>query len=282
MHCLKPKLKAVPEGDWYCNECKPKHKVRSPKKKSRRAFDEDQEDQRVEEDEEEDEVDEESDRGEEGDGEEEEAEEEAEEEGEEEQEAEEEEGGNDSDVPVITEDEDEEPLKRAKRKRVTEPAPKKSHKRIMDVEEDGNSDCGGSNGALSSLLLGKRRCATEASVRIARVALESHSGHSSGSESVHENVATSRSSTRATRATRAATGKRSLDNGYADPNPQQSSSSSTSSARSKRRRAVDDKIESMFSPVVLEDLVNGLIRHRDGWPFDRPITKVTRLGLTQT
>ena len=37
MYCLKPKLKAVPKGDWFCNDCKPKERMRSPKKKSRRA-----------------------------------------------------------------------------------------------------------------------------------------------------------------------------------------------------------------------------------------------------
>lgn len=49
--------------------------------------------------------------------------------------------------------------------------------------------------------------------------------------------------------------------------------SNESSARAKRRRAVDDKIDSMFNPTVLEDLLNAMMRHKDGWPFDRPITK---------
>ena len=44
-------------------------------------------------------------------------------------------------------------------------------------------------------------------------------------------------------------------------------------ARSKRRRDVDDDLESMFNPTVLEDLLNQMMKHRDGWPFDRPITK---------
>ena len=38
MYCLKPKLKVVPKGDWFCNDCKPKERMRSPKKKARRAF----------------------------------------------------------------------------------------------------------------------------------------------------------------------------------------------------------------------------------------------------
>merc|ERR1711881_414337 len=38
LYCLKPKLKNVPSGDWFCPECKPKERVRSPKKKVRRTF----------------------------------------------------------------------------------------------------------------------------------------------------------------------------------------------------------------------------------------------------
>lgn len=46
-----------------------------------------------------------------------------------------------------------------------------------------------------------------------------------------------------------------------------------SHARSKRKRAIDEKIHAVFNPTVLEDLLNLMMRHRDGWPFDRPITK---------
>ena len=38
LYCLKPKLKKIPSGDWFCHECKPKERVKSPKKKSRRVF----------------------------------------------------------------------------------------------------------------------------------------------------------------------------------------------------------------------------------------------------
>ena len=95
---------------------------------------------------------------------------------------------------------------------------------------------------------------------------ETHSGNSSGSESATEAL-----SSRSTRASRA---KRSLEmpsiatNSYGG-----SSSNNTTSARSKRRKAVDDDLLNMFNPTVLEDLLNAMMRHRDGWPFDRPITK---------
>ena len=38
MYCLKPAMKKVPEGDWFCPECKPKERIRSPKKKVRSRF----------------------------------------------------------------------------------------------------------------------------------------------------------------------------------------------------------------------------------------------------
>jgi bromodomain adjacent to zinc finger domain protein 1A len=45
MYCLKPKLKSVPQGDWYCSDCKPKERLRSPKKKTtRRVFSAEDED----------------------------------------------------------------------------------------------------------------------------------------------------------------------------------------------------------------------------------------------
>merc|ERR1719266_1285890 len=43
MYCLKPKMKKIPTGDWYCNECKPKERVKTPKKKARQVFKEEDE-----------------------------------------------------------------------------------------------------------------------------------------------------------------------------------------------------------------------------------------------
>lgn len=44
MYCLKPKLKSIPTGEWFCPECKPKERTRSPKKKVRRVFSSTEED----------------------------------------------------------------------------------------------------------------------------------------------------------------------------------------------------------------------------------------------
>ncbi len=54
-YCLKPKLKNIPDGDWYCSECKPKRRVVSPKKKTRRVFSHTEEDEEQSEEEEEEE-----------------------------------------------------------------------------------------------------------------------------------------------------------------------------------------------------------------------------------
>ncbi|XP_033735417.1 bromodomain adjacent to zinc finger domain protein 1A-like [Pecten maximus] len=78
MYCLKPRLKNVPSGDWYCPDCKPKETKRSPLKNRRRTFSEQSEDEGEEEEEEEADSDEE-----EGEEEEDEAEEEEDEEEEE-------------------------------------------------------------------------------------------------------------------------------------------------------------------------------------------------------
>ena len=51
MYCLKPKLKSIPQGDWYCHDCKPKERVKTPKKKSRQVFSNDEEEAAAAEDE---------------------------------------------------------------------------------------------------------------------------------------------------------------------------------------------------------------------------------------
>ena len=56
LYCLKPKLKKIPSGDWFCHECKPKERVKSPKKKSRRVFEPEPEPEPEEESEEEEEA----------------------------------------------------------------------------------------------------------------------------------------------------------------------------------------------------------------------------------
>ncbi len=43
MYCLRPKLKTVPEGEWFCPDCKPKNVDRTPRKIRRMDVDTDEE-----------------------------------------------------------------------------------------------------------------------------------------------------------------------------------------------------------------------------------------------
>ncbi|CAD6232003.1 GSCOCG00001695001-RA-CDS [Cotesia congregata] len=45
LYCLKPKLTCVPEGDWFCVTCKPPDTKSKPKNKTRRKFDEEDEEE---------------------------------------------------------------------------------------------------------------------------------------------------------------------------------------------------------------------------------------------
>jgi len=46
-----------------------------------------------------------------------------------------------------------------------------------------------------------------------------------------------------------------------------------SKAQTKRRRALDEELLNMYNPAALEELLNNMMKHKDGWPFDRPITR---------
>lgn len=35
MYCMKPPVKKVPEGDWYCVDCRPKETKRTPRPRKR-------------------------------------------------------------------------------------------------------------------------------------------------------------------------------------------------------------------------------------------------------
>ena len=208
-------------GDWYCKDCKPQERTRSPKKKVRRVFS-------------------------------------STEESEDDSEAEEQEVEQDE---VDEEDEEEEEEERIPKKKSKGNS---KAKKKLEVEEKRPPP---KKKALSALL-GKRKAATDAEDKI-------RAGNMV--EEVRETV---KEGTR-TRPKRGADDKE--------------------NARSKRRREVDDDIELQFNMAGLEDLVNGafhvsfqiydngydlyefdyrdfcaptgMIKHRDGWPFDRPITK---------
>ncbi|KAL0968967.1 hypothetical protein UPYG_G00220600 [Umbra pygmaea] len=60
IHCVRPKLKAVPEGDWFCPECRPKLRANRLTSRQRSSVDSEEEEVEEEESEEEEEEEEES------------------------------------------------------------------------------------------------------------------------------------------------------------------------------------------------------------------------------
>jgi len=219
IYCLKPKLKTIPSGDWFCPECKPKERVRSPKKKVRRTFSQTEDSEEdpdetppkkkgksrkkiIESDEE-------------------------------------------------PEEEDELPKKRGKgKKKVIESEdedesedemPKKRGGKKKQEEEKKSKDK--KKGGLANLL-GKRGAAKKAEKQM------------KGLDDTHEEE----------------DGSDDEDNGRRGRrNKKNKEDENKENARVKRARNLDDSFD--LNIVALEDLVKCLLKHKDGWPFDRPITK---------
>jgi len=221
IYCLKPKLKVIPSGDWFCPECKPKERVRSPKKKVRKSFS--NVDEEATEDEDLDET------------------------------PQPKKKGKSRKKIIESDDEPEEespPLKKrgkGKRKAVEtesegeddEEMPKKrGSKKKPEVKK-------GKKGGLANLL-SKRGAAKKAEKQMR------------GLDDTYEDDEDDNEE----------------DNGRRGRKGKKNQEENKENARSKsgkRGRNLDDSLD--LNVDVLEVLVKGLIKHRDGWPFDRPITK---------
>ncbi|XP_030574550.1 bromodomain adjacent to zinc finger domain protein 1A isoform X2 [Archocentrus centrarchus] len=79
IHCLRPRLKSVPEGDWFCPDCRPKQRCSRLPSRQRSSIDEEEEEEDDEQEEEEEESEDEEEESEEEESDEEEEEEEEEE-----------------------------------------------------------------------------------------------------------------------------------------------------------------------------------------------------------
>lgn len=255
MYCLKPAMKKVPEGDWFCPECKPKERIRSPKKKVRSRFsmcEEEDEDA----DEDEDDVQEDSSppakkssksrkklRIVESD-------EEDEEEEEPKPRKDKKKTQKKKAVVESDEDEDEEeetPPRRGGRSR------KKVHE---EEEEEMDSPPPKKKGKETSKkglsnLFGRRQAAVKSDER-RRGEVEEEAEDDDEEE---EQEARSRSSRRA----RSSKDQENKEN---------------SRAKGKRGRGEDHEEEDLDLNVgEMDELLKALMKHKDGWPFDRPITK---------
>merc|ERR1712110_1376578 len=154
---------------------------------------------------------------------------------------------NDDDFNEI--DEDSPPRRRKKPKRAFEPPvkAKKSSKNGRQQEFIEKEEKKRSKG-IAQLLLGQRRSATEANERIKNVTQhEVHSGNdSSGPEEPSGERASGRLREERKNVSTASLLQLAQDNAELEKG----------GARSKRRREVDDELDSMFNPTVLEDLLN--------------------------
>merc|ERR1719438_313840 len=224
MYCLKPKLKAIPEGDWYCPECKPKERVRSPKKKVRKSFSL------------------------------------HEEVGSDEEEQEEEKPkkkANNKKKRAVESDEEEEV------KKETPPRKKTGRRKIIESEsEDGGEESeeeepapkskskSSKKGGLANLL-GQRGAAKKAENKMKGMDNSYREEDNDEDENEEEEEQVDKRSRRSRTNTK-------------------SKNEDKENAR-KRGRNLNESIE--INVTALETVVKALIKHKDGWPFDRPITK---------
>merc|ERR1719330_239667 len=193
LYCLKPKLKSIPSGDWFCPECKPKERVRSPRKKVRKSF-----------------------------------------------QINDLESGDDEEEPqskkqknskhkkkVVESDEETTPPKRkgGGRRKIIEDDDEEE-----EVEEEESEDeapkSRNKKGGLANLL-GKRGAAKKAEEEMSR-----RKSRTRGNKSKEDNK---------------------------------------ENTRGKRGRNLEESVE--LDITGLELVLKALIKHKDGWPFDRPITK---------
>jgi len=214
MYCLKPKLKNIPTGDWFCPECKPKERVRSPRKKVRKSFS----------------------------------------------------------INDLESDEDEENTQNKKQKnsknkkrgitendedlKETTPPKRKSggRRKIIESEEEEEESedeapksRGSKKGGLANLL-GKRGAAKKAEKQMKGLD-NSYREEEEEDDEEEDGTPSRRSRTRGNK----------------------SKEDNKENNRGKRGRNLDDSIELNISG--LETVLKALIKHKDGWPFDRPITK---------
>merc|ERR1712096_396752 len=222
IYCLKPKLKSIPSGDWFCPECKPKERVRSPKKKVRKSFSY-KVDDATEDDEDQDETPKRK--------------------------------GKSRKKIIESDDEPEEeepmPKKRGKGKKKVIESEEEEEEEELPKKRGGKKNAeankkGKKKGGLANLL-GKRGAAKKAEKQM------------KGLDDTHEEDDDDDEDEEVGR--RGRKGRKS----------QEENKENARSKSGKRARNLDDSFD--LNVVALEDMVKGLIKHRDGWPFDRPITK---------
>ncbi|KAM9708571.1 bromodomain adjacent to zinc finger domain protein 1A isoform 1-T3 [Menidia menidia] len=240
-HCLRPRLKSVPEGDWFCPDCRPKQRSSRVPSRQRSSIDEEED--------EEDDVEEEQES---------EDEEESEEEEEEEEEEEDEE-----------EEEEEEEVVVKSTRRSQAPPPKGRSQQASARSQPTtpkNSTAPSGKGSSSSKSSGKK--ATPSTSKAATVA-NGRASSRSGNRSSHE-ISAPASSTKMSPGQSESTKKAPV--GAAPPKPPRSvlpvlPASSSSSRRSSGRN------QGVHELSACEQLTVELVRHEDSWPFMKLVSR---------
>ncbi|XP_069391303.1 bromodomain adjacent to zinc finger domain protein 1A isoform X2 [Paralichthys olivaceus] len=241
-HCLRPRLKTVPEGDWFCPDCRPKQRSSRVPSRQRSSVDEEEED-----------------------GEEEEEEQETEEEEEESEEDEESEEEEDEEVAVSTRRSQPPPPKG--RNQQATPKGQQTTPKNSTISAGKNSSASKSSGKKATPPISKPNMASGSKA-------PPRSG-SRNSARLSQEILAPNGITK-TSPGQSETRKRQPTDATAPPKPSRpvltpaSSSSSSSSSSSRRSSGRNHGVHELSA---CELLTVELVRHEDSWPFMKLVSR---------
>lgn len=262
-HCLRPRLKLVPEGDWFCPDCRPKQRSSRVPSRQRSSIDEEEEEEDDEDDDQE---------------EEEEESEESEEESEEEEESEKEEA---EEVTVSTKKSQAPPPKGKSQQ--TTPRSQQTMPKNSNTSSGKNSSASKSSGKKTTPPTSKANTASSGKA-------PPRSGSRNSARLSHEilapntNTKTKTSPAQSESRKRLPTGEQPIRKHQTDaappPPPKPSRpvlpvlppSSSLSSTSSSSRRS-SGRNHGVHELSACEQLTVELVRHEDSWPFMKLVSR---------
>ncbi|XP_022621867.1 bromodomain adjacent to zinc finger domain protein 1A [Seriola dumerili] len=245
-HCLRPRLKAVPEGDWFCPDCRPKQRSSRVPSRQRSSIDEEEEQEEDEEEEEE--------------------EEESEEEEEESEEEEEEESEEEEEEVVVSTKRSQAPPPKGKSQQATPKSQQATPKNATSAGK--NSSASKSSGKKATPPTSKPSVASGGKA-------PPRSGSRNSARLSHEILAPNGNTK--TSPGQAESRKRPPTDAAPPPKPSRpvlppaaSSSSSSSSSSSRRSSGRNHGVHELSA---CEQLTVELVRHEDSWPFMKLVSR---------
>ncbi|XP_008275332.1 bromodomain adjacent to zinc finger domain protein 1A [Stegastes partitus] len=246
-HCLRPRLKSVPEGDWFCPDCRPKQRSSRVPSRQRSSIDEEEEEEEEEEDDDQEEEEEES--------------EEEEEESEEEVESEEEE----EEVVVSSAKKSQAPPPKGKSQQATPKSQQATPK---------NSNASSGKNSSASKSSGKKATPPTSKTNTASGGKAPPRSGSRNSARLSQEILAPNSHTK-TSPGQSESRKRSPTDAAPPPKPVRPvlpPSSSSSSASSSSRRS-SGRNHGVHELSACEQLTVELVRHEDSWPFMKLVSR---------